>query len=32
VTCIDRLEFDEQGFIKPVVMTFEGVKAVTIER
>jgi beta-xylosidase len=32
VTCIDRLEFDEDGFIKPVVMTFEGVKAVTIER
>jgi beta-xylosidase len=32
VTCIDRLEFDEAGFIKPVVMTFAGVQAVTIER
>jgi beta-xylosidase len=31
VTCIDRLEFDEQGFIKPVVMTFEGVKAVNVK-
>ena len=25
VTCIDKLEFDDQGFIKPVKMTFEGV-------
>ncbi len=25
VTCIDRLEFDADGFIKPVKMTFEGV-------
>lgn len=25
VTCIDRMEFDEQGFIKPVKITFEGV-------
>jgi beta-xylosidase len=24
-TCIDKLYFDEEGFIKPVVMTFEGV-------
>ena len=23
--CIDRMEFDEQGFIKPVKITFEGV-------
>ena len=27
VTCIDKLEFDSEGFIKPVVMTFEGVAA-----
>lgn len=27
VTCIDRMEFDENGFIKPVKMTFEGVAA-----
>jgi beta-xylosidase len=25
VTCIDRMEFDERGFIKPVKITFEGV-------
>lgn len=25
VTCIDRLEFDQQGYIRPVKMTFEGV-------
>ncbi len=24
-TCIEKLEFDEQGFIKPVHITFEGV-------
>ncbi|MEK6703165.1 MAG: glycoside hydrolase family 43 protein [Planctomycetota bacterium] len=24
VVCIDRMEFDDQGFIKPVKMTFEG--------
>lgn len=24
-TCMDKLEFDEQGFIKPVQITFEGV-------
>jgi hypothetical protein len=29
--CIDKLEFDEEGFIKPVKMTFEGVLPVTIE-
>ena len=28
VTCIDRMYFDENGYIKPVKMTFEGVKAV----
>lgn len=28
VTCIDRMEFDEQGFIKPVKITFEGVAQV----
>ena len=27
VTCIDEMHFDENGFIKPVVITFEGVKA-----
>lgn len=26
-TCIDEMFFDEEGFIKPVKMTFEGVKA-----
>lgn len=26
--CIEKLEFDEQGFIKPVKITFEGVEAV----
>ena len=25
VTCIDKMEFDEQGFIKPVKITMEGV-------
>lgn len=25
VTCIDRMEFDEQGLIQPVKITFEGV-------
>ena len=28
VTCIDHMEFDEHGFIKPVKITFEGVAAV----
>lgn len=27
VTCIDRMEFDDQGFIKPVKITREGVRA-----
>jgi beta-xylosidase len=26
VTCIDEMFFDEKGFIKPVVITFEGVE------
>ncbi|RYF59755.1 MAG: arabinan endo-1,5-alpha-L-arabinosidase, partial [Cytophagaceae bacterium] len=26
-TCIDKLEFDEKGAIKPVQITVEGVKA-----
>ena len=26
-TCIDRMYFDKNGKIKPVRMTFEGVKA-----
>lgn len=29
--CIDKLEFDEQGFIKPVKMTFTGVAPRPIE-
>jgi beta-xylosidase len=28
VVCIDKMEFDDQGFIKPVKITFEGVAAV----
>lgn len=27
VTCIEKMEFDANGFIKPVQITFEGVKA-----
>ncbi|RYF88054.1 MAG: arabinan endo-1,5-alpha-L-arabinosidase, partial [Chitinophagaceae bacterium] len=27
ITCIDKLEFDKDGFIKPVKITFEGVAA-----
>lgn len=30
VVCIDRMEFDEAGLIKPVVMTFEGVEATPV--
>lgn len=30
VTCIDKLEFDKDGFIKPVKITNEGVKEVLI--
>lgn len=32
VTCIDRMTFDEKGFIKPVKITFEGVKAHEIKK
>ena len=31
VTCIDRMYFDEKGFIKPVVITNEGVEKRLIE-
>ena len=31
VTCIDRMYFDKQGFIKPVVITFKGVKRHTLK-
>lgn len=31
VTCIDRMYFDEKGFIKPVKISFEGVKGQTIK-
>ncbi len=31
VTCIDEMQFDENGFIKPVKMTFEGVKKQTLK-
>ncbi len=27
-TCIDRMEFDERGLIRPVKITFEGVQAI----
>jgi len=30
-TCIDRMYFDEAGFIKPVQMTFEGVQKQTLK-
>jgi beta-xylosidase len=32
VTCIDRLEFDASGSIRPVKMTFEGVEARPLRR
>ena len=32
VTCIDRLYFDENGYIKPVKMTFEGVPASPLKK
>ncbi|HAX97089.1 MAG TPA: arabinan endo-1,5-alpha-L-arabinosidase, partial [Prolixibacteraceae bacterium] len=32
VTCIDRMEFDENGMIKPVKITFEGVAPRKIRR
>ena len=31
VTCIDKMFFDENGFIKPVKITFEGVKSRSIK-
>ena len=31
VTCIDRMEFDQDGYIRPVKITFEGVKAREID-
>lgn len=31
-TCIDRMYFDKNGFIKPVKITFEGVNARTIKQ
>jgi len=31
VTCIERMYFDTDGFIKPVKITFEGVKKRTLE-
>jgi beta-xylosidase len=30
VTCMDRMEFDEQGFIKPVKITVDGVDRVSL--
>jgi beta-xylosidase len=30
VTCIDKLTFDDEGFINPVQITFEGVRATKI--
>ena len=32
VTCIDRLYFDKDGYIKPIKMTFEGVKASPLKK
>ena len=31
VTCIDRMCFDENGLIKPIQITFEGVPKHTLE-
>ena len=31
-TCIDKMEFDEKGFIKPVKLTKEGVKSQPLQR
>jgi len=30
VVCIDRMEFDEQGFIRPVKITFQGIEKVKL--
>jgi beta-xylosidase len=32
VVCIDKMEFDSNGLIKPVKMTFEGVKPVKLKK
>jgi beta-xylosidase len=32
VTCIDEMFFNEKGFIKPVKMTFEGVKKLSLKQ
>lgn len=31
VTCVDEMHFDDKGFIKPVVMTHEGVKKLKLK-
>ncbi len=31
VTCIDKMEFDEKGLIKPIKITFEGVPATKLK-
>lgn len=31
VVCIERMEFDNEGFIKPVTITFEGVRAASLK-
>jgi hypothetical protein len=31
VTCIDKMYFDEQGLIKPVIITNEGVEKSSIK-
>ena len=32
VTCIDKMTFDEKGFINPVRMTFQGVEPSLIKK
>ncbi|HNX78555.1 MAG TPA: family 43 glycosylhydrolase, partial [Prolixibacteraceae bacterium] len=32
VTCIDRMEFDDKGFILPVEITFVGVTSRSLDR
>ncbi|MBX2922909.1 MAG: glycoside hydrolase family 43 protein [Chitinophagaceae bacterium] len=32
VTCIDKMEFDEKGFIKPVIITNEGIEATPLQQ
>ena len=31
VTCVENMEFDENGLIKPVKITFEGVGVTTLK-